>query len=145
MANRSLQFVAHPGALAEDARKDEEQKDGEPSAGGETGVDPEGVRLSGYDSGDYADGEAKHLEPEQDPADGLQPRCIPDNEGIARADAFHDREQPPEEDQMQRDAEEAEDCDCPHAEEEPVVFRRRRVAGPTEGETENEKGTMTAP
>ena len=75
---------------------------------------------------DRADDEAEKLQREQRPGDRLQTERVRGDERVARANRLNDREQPFEDDVVQRDRDEAEHRDRAQAHDEPLRLRRRR-------------------
>ena len=75
---------------------------------------------------DRADDEAEKLQREQRPGDRLQTGRVRGDERVARANRLDDREQPLEDDVVQRDRGEAEHGDRAQAHDQPVRVRRRR-------------------
>ena len=90
------------------------------------GLEMERMRRRRNSLGDRADDEAEKLQREQRPGDRLQTVRVRGDERVARANRLDDREQPSEDDVVQRDRDEAEHGDRAQAHDQPVCLRRRR-------------------
>ena len=84
------------------------------------------MRRSRNGLGDRADDEAEKLQREQRPGDRLQTGRVRGDERVARANRLNDREQPFEDDVVQRDRGETEHGDRAQAHDQPLCLRRRR-------------------
>ena len=117
---------AHERAFREHAGQQEREEYGEPAVDRKAGIEMDLVRRSRNGLADRADDEAEKLQREQGPGDRLQTGRVGGDERVALTNGLNDREQPFEDDVVQRDCGEAEHGDCAQAHDQPVCVWRRR-------------------
>src|SRR5256885_1704494 len=126
ISHRSYEVFAHERAFREHAGQHEREQDGEPSADRKAGIELDGMRRSRNGLADRADGDAENLQPEQRPGDLMQTGRVGGDEWVARANRLDDREQPLEDNIVQRDCDEAKHGDRAQAHDHPLCVGRRR-------------------
>ena len=99
---------------------------GEPAVDRKADIEMERMLRSRNGLGDRADDQTEQLQGEKRPRDRLQALRVRADEWVARANCLDDREQPFEDDVVQRDCGEAEHCDYAQAHDQPVCVWRRR-------------------
>ena len=90
-------------AFREHAGQQEREDHGEPAVDRKAGIEMERMRRSRNALGDGADDDAEQLQREQRPGDRLQTVRVRGDERVAAAHRLDDREQPLEDDVVQRD------------------------------------------
>src|SRR5882672_11226541 len=108
MSDRPFEVCAHEGAFGEYAGQQESEEHGEPAADRKAGLEMERMRRRRNRLRDRANEEAEKLQREQRPGDRLQTGRVRGDKGVARANRLDDRTQPPEDEVVQRDGDEAD-------------------------------------
>src|SRR3977135_856561 len=125
-SHRPFQVVPHVRALRKHTGQQEREEYGEPAVDRKAGIQAERMRRRRNGRGDYADHYTESVQRDQRPGDRLQTVRVLGDKRVARADRLDDREQPLEDDVVQRDRGEAEHGDGAHAHDQSVGVRRRR-------------------
>src|SRR5688572_21183103 len=108
MSDSSFEVFAHQRAFREDAGEQEREEYGEPARDGKAGIETERMRRTRNGLGDRADDEAEKLQREQRPGDRLQTGRVRGHERVARPHRLDDREQPLQDQTIERNRHETE-------------------------------------
>src|SRR5205807_8192631 len=98
-----FEVFAHERAFREHAGQQKREEYGEPAADRKAGIYVERMRPSRNRPGDRADDEAEKLQREQHPGDRLQTGGVRGDERVTRANRLNHREQPFEDNVVQRE------------------------------------------